>query len=385
MIDSIEHPLGTLLPEQFLARYWQREPLLIRQGWLRFQSPLEPEELAGLACEEEVESRLVSRDAGEWRVEYGPFDEKRFAQLPEHDWTLLVTDVEKHLPELRQIIEPFRFIPDWRIDDLMISYATTGGSVGPHIDAYDVFLLQGMGRRRWQIQLQPDTELLADEELKLLRHFQPDQEWLLEPGDLLYLPPGVAHWGVAEEPCMTYSIGFRAPAYSDLIQDLTAELVRRSGEERYRDPGLRRQDNPGEIPSEALQRLRHELLTRLIRDKAWLERWLAAQLTQPKRLWELDAITIDLDNLKRYLDQGWPILCAPSCRMGYRVERGRVEFYADGVSYDLDAANQRWIGTLCRQREIRFAEIDIDVRDEALTLLQQLLAAGSLALEEDEE
>lgn len=216
--------LGGLSAAQFLREYWQKQPLLIRKAMPHWRDPLSPEELAGLACEPGVEARLVLQRAGvgPWSVRHGPFSEADFLTLPETHWTLLVQDAEKQAPALLgDFLEPFRFIPDWRCDDLMISYAPTDGSVGPHWDQYDVFLLQGKGRRRWQIStqpLQPDN-LLPDTELRILCDFTPEQEWLLEPGDMLYLPPRVAHHGVAVEPCLTYSIGWRAPAYRECWQN----------------------------------------------------------------------------------------------------------------------------------------------------------------------
>ena len=170
--------LGELSPAQFLAEYWQKQPLLVRGAWPGFQDPLTPEELAGLACEEGVESRLVLEQGGEkpWEVRHGPFVDDDFLKLPDSHWTLLVQDVEKHIADLAALLEPFRFIPDWRIDDLMISYAPPAGTVGPHVDDYDVFLLQGQGRRRWQISRRPvePDNCLPDTELRILREFVPE-------------------------------------------------------------------------------------------------------------------------------------------------------------------------------------------------------------------
>ncbi|MCB1815595.1 MAG: cupin domain-containing protein, partial [Candidatus Competibacteraceae bacterium] len=172
---------------QFLAEYWQQKPLLVRAAWPAFSNPISPEELAGLACEDEVCARLVRQSKQRWQVRHGPFKETDFTRLPAKRWTVLVPDMEKHLPDLRSILEPFRFIPDWRIDDLMISYAAEQGSVGPHVDEYDVFLLQGLGRRRWQIDTRPvaPDNYQADSELRILQHFEAESEWILEPGDML--------------------------------------------------------------------------------------------------------------------------------------------------------------------------------------------------------
>ncbi|WP_081617203.1 cupin domain-containing protein [Thioalkalivibrio sulfidiphilus] len=279
--------LGGLTARAFLREYWQQKPLLVRQAIPGFESPLSPEELAGLACEEGVISRLVRErgETGPWALRTGPFDEDDFTSLPESHWTLLVSDMEKHLPELRASLEPFRFIPDWRMDDLMVSYAAPEGSVGPHVDEYDVFLLQAQGRRRWQIASQTVSgdDFLPGIELRILRDFQPDQEWILEPGDMLYLPPRIPHHGVAVGPCMTWSVGFRAPAWRDLLAawvDQRYETL--APQDRYTDPGLEPQDNPGEISSPALARLIAGLRRAMAVDDAELARWLGSVLTEPK-------------------------------------------------------------------------------------------------------
>ncbi|WP_422126356.1 JmjC domain-containing protein [Thioalkalivibrio sulfidiphilus] len=279
--------LGGLTARAFLRDYWQKKPLLVRQAIPGFESPLSPEELAGLACEAGVISRLVCErgESGPWALRTGPFDENDFTTLPGSHWTLLVSDIEKHLPELRSYLEPFRFIPDWRMDDLMVSYAAPEGSVGPHVDEYDVFLLQAQGRRRWQIASQPVSgdDFLPGIELRILRTFHPDQEWVLEPGDLLYLPPRIPHHGVAVGPCMTWSVGFRAPAWRDLLAawvDQRYETL--AAQDRYADPGLEPQENPGEISASALARLIAGLRNAMAVDDAELARWLGTQLTEPK-------------------------------------------------------------------------------------------------------
>ena len=212
----------------FLRDYWQQRPLLIRNPWNGWHNPLSPDELAGLACEESVEARLISQSGAALEAEHGPFPEERFARLGEQGWSLLVQAVDHHVPEVAELIAPFRFIPDWRIDDVMVSLASDGGGVGPHFDHYDVFLIQGLGRRRWQVgQLCDDaTPLLPHDDLRLLADFRATEEWLLEPGDILYVPPRIAHNGVAVgTDCMTYSVGFRAPSRTELIGGWCDEVV----------------------------------------------------------------------------------------------------------------------------------------------------------------
>lgn len=247
--------LAGLTPQQFLDDYWQKKPLLIRQALPGFQPELDTGDMAGLACEELAESRLVTGSYPEhdWQLRYGPFSESDFAALPERNWTLLVQDVEKHYPPLSSLMRQFDFIPRWRIDDLMISVAGPGGSVGPHVDQYDVFLIQVEGNRNWQIASTFDHELLADCELNVLRSFSPEQQWTLEPGDVLYLPPGVAHHGVAQDRGMTWSVGMRAPSKADLFQALGEWYAEQSDDGgRYEDPGLEAARHGGEVSSDAI-------------------------------------------------------------------------------------------------------------------------------------
>ena len=234
--------LGGLTAREFLRDYWQKKPLLVRQAIPDFESPISPDELAGLALEEEVESRLVI-EHGErpWELQRGPFIEDTFQDLPERDWTLLVQAVDQFVPEVAELLEDFKFLPKWRIDDLMISFAAPGGGVGPHFDNYDVFLLQAHGHRRWQIgqMCDADSPLLPHADLKILAQFEPTDEWVLAPGDMLYLPPRLAHCGTAEDDCMTYSVGFRAPSAAEVLTHFTDFLGQfLPDEERYSDPDI---------------------------------------------------------------------------------------------------------------------------------------------------
>ncbi len=251
-------PLG-MPPEVFLRDYWQKRPLLIRNALPGFQSPLQPEDLAGLACEDGVLARIVSHDRAHdrWVLRTGPFDEAEFPGLPGHDWTLLVQDVDKWDPDVRELLALFPFLPRWRMDDIMVSFAAPGGSVGAHIDNYDVFLLQAVGRRRWQIDTRanPDDAYRDDVPLRLLRHFNPDQDWVLGPGDVLYVPPGVPHHGIAEDACMTISIGLRAPSSAELLEDFVDTLTFNADERiRYTDGDLAPPRDPNEIDDAALDR-----------------------------------------------------------------------------------------------------------------------------------
>jgi 50S ribosomal protein L16 3-hydroxylase len=252
-------PLG-MPPARFLRDYWQKRPLLVRGAFDGLRNPVAPEDLAGLACEELALSRIVVHDPrrDRWILRNGPFAEHDFAGLPKTHWTLLVQDVDKWDADVAALLSSFPFLPSWRIDDVMISYAEDGGSVGAHVDQYDVFLLQGLGCRRWQISTDPSApgELRDDAELKLLRRFEPTHEWILEPGDLLYLPPGVPHHGVALGACMTYSIGMRAPSQAELLVDFAETLAEGLPEDaRLSDPDLAPSRGDGEIDDAAIARV----------------------------------------------------------------------------------------------------------------------------------
>lgn len=271
---------------RFLADTWQKRPLLIRGAWRDWSNPLEPDELAGLACEAEVESRLVRQPApGRWELEHGPVAPDRFAQLGDCPWTVLVQAVDHHVPEVAALIETFRFIPDWRIDDVMVSYATEGGGVGPHFDHYDVFLVQGLGKRCWRVGRRCDdsARLLPHDSLRLLADFEPEEEWVLEPGDILYVPPGFSHDGIAvDDDCMTYSIGFRAPSRGDLLSAFADHVLAALGEDdRYSDPDLVANAHPGEISAEAIARL-HGMVTDALADRNAFAVWFGAYITEPK-------------------------------------------------------------------------------------------------------
>jgi 50S ribosomal protein L16 3-hydroxylase len=271
-------------PAAFLRDYWQKKPLLVRGAFADLKAPLAPEDLAGLACEPGSLSRLVLHDraADTYALETGPFAEERFATLPERDWTLLVQDVDKWDADVRALRDQFGFLPRWRIDDVMVSYAVPGGSVGPHVDQYDVFLLQGLGHRRWQVDSRADAPQAFREgaALRLLKVFDPDHEWLLAPGDILYLPPGLGHHGVAEDACMTLSIGMRAPSVSELIHDLADEASAGLDEQqRLIDPDLALPRDSAEIDAAAIGRVRAALAPLLAQDDAALMQWFGRFIT----------------------------------------------------------------------------------------------------------
>jgi 50S ribosomal protein L16 3-hydroxylase len=267
---------------RFMRRYWQREPLLVRGAFPGFRDPLSPRELLALAASPDAAARLVRRTRGRWTVKHGPFPPSQLARLPRRDWTLLVQDTNHFSHRADALLAHFAFLPHARIDDVMASYAVAGGGVGPHVDSYDVFLVQGRGRRRWRISRQRDLALVPGIDLRILERFEPEREWVLDAGDVLYLPPGVAHEGVALDECMTWSVGFRAPSDRELVAaflDYLHEKLEPAG--RYADPGTQAARHPGEVP-EALE----AHIARALGDIRWTRRdvrtFAGRHLSEPK-------------------------------------------------------------------------------------------------------
>jgi len=293
--------LGDLSPVVFMKRHWQKKPLLIRQAFPGFQPLLDRTALFELAGREGVESRLViqqrkppktpakessgAKGSAGWQLKHGPFARRALPPLHQPGWSLLVQGVDLHCDAAHDLLHKFRFVPDARLDDLMISYATDGGGVGPHFDSYDVFLLQALGTRRWRIGRQKKPELQEGVPLKILTNFEPELTYDLEPGDMLYLPPGYAHDGVAVGECMTYSIGFRVPKRSEVAQELLQRLAEDApdlvGDALYRDASQAAVDSPGQIPS-GLFDFARDALQAALQDPMVMERALGEYLTEPK-------------------------------------------------------------------------------------------------------
>ena len=267
-----------------MRRHWQRAPLLVRGAFPQFRDPLSPRDVMRLAGSDEAVSRLVMRRGTRWHVEQGPIAAARFKQLPRRAWTVLVQDTNHFSAQAQALLECFDFLPHARIDDVMVSYAVPGGGVGPHLDSYDVFLVQGRGRRRWQISAQDDHSFVPGLDLKILQRFRPVREWVLEPGDMLYLPPGVAHDGVAETQCLTWSIGFRAPADAEIAAGFLDYLHEKlDAEGRYADPGTAPARHAGEVPPRMIQHV-GEALRRAMRWSAADVRDFAGRyLSEPKQ------------------------------------------------------------------------------------------------------
>jgi len=274
--------LAGLDARSFLCRHWQKRPLVARQALPRYETLVTREALFELAVRDDVPSRLVTRSGRRWNVAHGPFSRRALARLPRRGWTLLVQGVNQVLPAAQSLLLEFNFIPYARLDDVMVSYAPPGGGVGPHFDSYDVFLLQLAGTRRWRVSAQRDLALIENAPLKLLRRFRPEREWRLAPGDMLYLPPQVAHDGIAVDECLTASIGFRAPGAQELaarfLEFLQDELALAGA---YRDPDLRPAQRPAQIGSGMLRQVAHTL-DRIDWDKRDVLAFLGQYLTEPK-------------------------------------------------------------------------------------------------------
>lgn len=278
-------PLGEFTAEAFLSEYWQKKPLLIRQAFPDFVSPFEPDELAGLACQADVLSRLILEKGGDypWQVRQGPFTEQDFDALGDSHWTVLVQEVDKHVPSVADLFDQFDFIPHWRKDDVMVSFAAKDAGVGPHIDSYDVFLLQANGRRRWEIaSAGGDTTNREGLDLRMLERFEPTEVYELEPGDMLYLPPGVPHNGVALEPCLTLSFGFLAPSRAEILRDFVDWYEEKYGVIRYSDADLFEDDQPGLIDESDINRLLRLIREAPLETEAVAE-WFGAYITEPQR------------------------------------------------------------------------------------------------------
>lgn len=284
--------LGGLSPAQFMRRHWQKKPLLVRQAWPGVQPPIGRSALFDLAGAEGVESRLLTAFDGSWALRHGPISRRALPPARKPHWTLLVQGLDLHCQPAHAMLEAFRFVPEACLDDLMLSYASDGGGVGPHLDSYDVFLLQVHGRRRWRIGPVADRTLKPDLPVRILANFQPTEEWLLEPGDMLYLPPLWGHDGVAEGECMTCSIGFRAPTETALAQELLhqladdleppdADATGRAAERIYRDPRQSATATPGRLP-DSLRQFAQAALQRALRDPQAFDRVLGGLMTEPK-------------------------------------------------------------------------------------------------------
>lgn len=368
--------LGNLPVKDFLRDYWQKKPALIRQAIPDFESPISADEMAGLSLEEQVESRIVIEN-GEtpWQLLKGPFEEDIYQKLPASNWTLLIQAADQLIPEVTDLLEQFRFIPSWRLDDIMISYAARGGSVGPHYDQYDVFLLQAGGQRHWQVgpKYSHRDECLDQTQLHILKSFETTEEYTLNPGDMLYLPPQFGHWGKAlDDECITYSIGFRAPSKAEILEELLQEcLMELSEEDRFSDPDLALQDNAGQISANALQKIQ-AMWTKALTPDA-INQWFGRYMTQTKYPQD----DIDCEGFESLSwDDSQQFERNPASRYAFIDSTEGTMLFVDGEALDASATLAQ---TLCDHREFSGKELSsLCKTKEDKATLQLLISAGKL-------
>jgi len=379
-MSNILTNLGGLSFEIFLQEYWQKKPLLIRNAFPEFEELLSPDELAGLALEEEIESRIVLEDGkdGPWEMRNGPFTDKDFAKLPDTKWTLLVQAVDQWLPQAKELMQQFHFLPSWRLDDLMVSYAPDGGSVGPHFDYYDVFLIQGHGKRRWQVgdKATDDSPRLEGAALKILSDFKATDEWILEPGDMLYLPSQYSHNGVALGDCMTYSVGFRAPSNAEIIDDLAAEVISHCKDhDRYTDSELDSKLSSSEIPQVAIDQVKN-MLSQALLDDELIKNWFGRYMTTRKYP-ELDLKdSDDTSKWRKHLAQGGILERHTASRFAFIRKNDSAELYIDGEATPAELAFSE---LLCSTALLDLTTLSSFTTNEAnCDLLDQLVEYGAL-------
>ena len=384
-VKKITSPLGNMTIETFLQDYWQKKPLLIRQAFPDFDNPISADELAGLACEEEINSRIVIEKGGDhpWQAIHGPMDEEVFARMPETHWTLVVNDLEKCIPELAWITDQFRFIPEWHLDDLMSSWAAPEGSVGPHIDLYDVFILQGEGKRRWQISTAPVAEdnVMPDVAIRLQKDFTPEFEWILEPGDMMYLPAGVSHHGISIGESSSYSIGFRATSHTDLVNDFIASVTEDlSINKTYHLPEGALTSRPNEISSAAIEEMRSVFRQYLDPESPQLARWFGQFVSDSKVdfLNECEQPVDDLLQLKQLLiEEGAVLLRHPASRFAFIESDTVFTLFIDGQDFNV---SENFAITLCAQREVDLDQLISCASTDEQDFIVNLYNSGKLYL-----
>ncbi|MEH6649332.1 MAG: cupin domain-containing protein [Motiliproteus sp.] len=359
--------LGSMDTQTFLRDYWQKKPCVIRGVFNGAPPVISPDELAGLACEEEVESRLLITDpqSGQFELLHGPFPEEKFSQLPASHWSLLIQGVDLWSAEAANLVEQFRFIPNWRLDDLMISYSTREGGVGPHYDNYDVFIIQAQGRRRWEVggqYLEHQTEFLSGQPVRILKHWQPEQSWELEPGDMIYIPPRVGHNGVAiSDDCVNYSVGYRAQHASEMLQHFAGYCANHCPDElRFSDGQQTLRQHSGEIQSEDLQQVK-KLLQQLLDDSDRLQRWWGEYVTESKTPEPGNIIEESgedhVESIEQLLQHSDFIRRAEGVRFAFdRSDKGGC-LYIAGQSFDLGPAEIALAELLCDQNQYRPEQI----------------------------
>jgi 50S ribosomal protein L16 3-hydroxylase len=379
--------IGDLTVDRFLERHWQKTPLLVRKGLDDLPALASRSGVLDLAMRPGVDARLIRRPepGTDWTLDRGPFERESFDRLPDEGWTVLVQEVDRHVPALAELLERFRFVPNWRLDDVMASYATDGGGVGPHVDRYDVFLVQVAGSRRWRIGTEPltDARLRPGTDYPVLAAFEPDQEWVLEPGDVLYLPPGIPHDGVAIGDCVTCSIGFSVPDPRELYAAYLRQLGPGAYEQvRYRDSGLERPSRLGEIASAARWRLR-DGARQLFERPEEFDRFLGRHLTRLLRgeVFADGNLQIDSVGGLRDLLRAGVVLrrSAPSHFAWYTDGDDAVWLFVGGEEYPLGPGREAVAELICGDTKLDSAALRSQLADESLAgVLLDLVLRGFL-------
>lgn len=347
--------LGGLTAEEFFAEYWQKKPLFVKNAFKDFVDPMSPDEVAGLSCEEDVPSRFVFEEQN-WKLKCGPFSEKDFSNLPDKKWVLLLNDVEKFLPQMRVLSDPFKFIPEWRMDDLQVSYAVDEGTVGAHWDDYDVFLIQGMGKKHWKISYDAvsENDFVEGVPIRLIGKFNAHEEWIVEPGDLLYLPPRVGHFGVAIGECMTWSVGFRAPKHREMIHDFVEDLIQFTAEDaRFTDPDLQSREFSSELNDDDIDRVMKVIEEGLSSNRDLVADWFGRFMSESKEGQEPEELEefFLADDVMGLLEEGADIERLPSVSFFYRETLDGVILYANGECFELEKEYKKFIQYLCENRQ----------------------------------
>jgi len=368
--------LGGITAEQFLAEYWQKKPLLVRNAIPEIANILEPSDVLELALDENVTARLIKqkdRDPNQWSVKSSPLLKADFQKMPKL-WTLLVQAIDHYSFELAAMWKKFPFIPQWRRDDIMVSYAPQGGSVGKHFDFYDVFLVQGYGHRRWQLgqMCDADTDFVTGQPLKLLPEMDVNFDEVLAPGDLLYVPPGLSHYGVAEDDCLTYSFGFRMPNVSDMMDRVGDKF---SDNEALRNPLtdiIRDQvSKAGEVTGNELEYLKAKIMEQLHNSNV-LEDAIMSLMSEPKYPENIpEADEIGTGDLMEAIDQGYRIMLEPASRLLYTEEDGEIMFWANGEGICISEQFTQSLKQIADGQDILFDEnfADEDILEDMAALL----------------
>ena len=387
--------LGGLTSQNFLDNYWQKQSLFIPNAFPEQINCLEPNDLAGFSLEENIESRIIiERENNQWDQLHGPFNDDTFKSLPTSKWTLLVQAVDHYLPNLALLLDQFNFLPQWRIDDIMMSYATKGGNVGPHYDYYDVFLIQISGQRHWQVgQLCDDkSKLIKNLPIRILKDFNTSEEHIVNPGDVLYLPPGIAHHGIAlDDECITLSVGFRAPSYADMLSEYSHHLADQlPGQHRYQDKSLKARTesthHSGMITEQDVQSVKAQLLEHFSSDQN-LKLWMAEFLSLPKYE-ECAPLSCELSKAEflELLSSGLPIHRDESSRFVVTQDMDRVRLYINGSEATLHEAEPTFVQLIASRRV--FATNDLNelmANENNLSLLFEMVKKGYFYIPHNDE